>query len=122
MNLNGFNARRRLIEQAANELRAAGAWVVPLAFPGTAAELEGHPSLVVGVAGLTWLVNIAPDRLPTPEQRLWAKRWPGGDVLTVSTPSEALAAFGLLPKEHQDSDGHSNSPSASDPHRGVRNA
>lgn len=113
--------RNQVIYDAARELRDAGAWVVVIAYAGSAAELEGHPTLLVGLRGQTWLANVAPDREPTEEQRRWAKRWPGGDVLTVATAAEALAAFGLA-TAGQDADGHSNAPSASEPRKRMNAA
>lgn len=114
MRAKGCGKRNQVIEDTARELREAGAWVVVIAHAGSSAELEGRPTLLVGLRGQTWLANVAPGRAPTAEQRRWAKRWPGGDVLTVATAAEALAAFGLA-TAGQDADGHSNAPSASQP-------
>lgn len=107
--------REDAVVEAALQLEAAGATVAVITKPGTLAELEGRPALLVGSHRMTWLMFVAPDRRLTAEQREWAKAWKGGDALVVASAAEAVAAMGLASPDAIEDEGCSRSPSASFP-------
>lgn len=84
------DANHRDVVQA---LREAGCTVVSLAAVG-----QGVPDLLVGRAGVTYLVEVkdgskAPsERRLTPMQLDWISRWTGGPVCVVDGVEAALRA------------------------------
>ena len=83
-----------------HQLRRAGVSVATIAAPGTAAELTGMPTLLIGHERATWLMWIALDGRLTKQQREWSLKWRGGEGLVIKSTDEALAALGLM---HPDS-------------------
>jgi len=79
-------------------LRKAGCTVQSLAAVG-----KGVPDIMVGRAGVTYLLEIKDGAKPpsarklTPLEASWAAAWTGGPLATVKSVEEALLAVGLKP-------------------------
>ena len=76
-------------------LRAAGACVRHI---DGAMGIGGVPDLLVGYAGVTWLLEVkGPRGRLNPDQETFRRDWlgKGGPVATVRTVAEALAAVGI---------------------------
>lgn len=86
-------------EAIVDALRVHGATVQSLAAIGA-----GCPDLLVGFGGQNFALEVKDPAKPpshrrlTVEQRLWHARWQG-QVETVLTSADALAAIGALPQE-----------------------
>lgn len=77
-------------------LRAAGCSVTSLASVG-----RGCPDLVVGRAGVTYLLEVKDGKKPlskrrlTPDEKAWHESW-RGQVAVVESVQEALTAVGMM--------------------------
>lgn len=61
---------------------------------------KGVPDLIVGYAGVTWLIEVKSDKgVLSPEQVAWHEAWRkvGGPIATIKTLKEAMAAIGMEP-------------------------
>lgn len=100
---------RRAARRDANEspivqlFRAAGCTVQPLSAPGC-------PDLLVGLRGVTFLVEVkdgaqrASQRRLTPAQQDWHRRWRGGPIFVVERLEQVGAVIGMATKGRRESE------------------